>query len=58
MCDGRSRCVMSSVEEYQSLKHRDRRVLSLDDLTDEDLAAIAKAKVSDEYVFLDKEVED
>ena len=56
--NGRPRLVMMSVEEYQRLKRRDRLVLNLDDLTDEDLAAIAKAKVPDEYAHLNKEVED
>ncbi len=56
--NGRPRLVMMSVEEYQRLKRRDRQVLSLDEFTDEDLAAIAGAKVPDEYAHLDKEVED
>lgn len=56
--NGRPRLVMMSVEEYQRLKRRDRQVLSLDDLADEDLAAIAKTKVPDEYAHLNKEVED
>jgi len=53
--NGRPRLVMMSVEEYRRLKRRDREVLSLDDLTDDDLAAIAKSKVPDEYAQLDEE---
>ena len=56
--NGRPRLVMMSVEEYQRLKRRDRQVMSLDEFTDEDLTAIASAKVPDEYAHLDKEVED
>lgn len=56
--NGRARLVMMSVEEYQRLKRRDRQVLRLDDLTDEDLAAIAKAKVPDEFTHLNEEVKD
>ena len=56
--NGRPRLVMMSVEEYQRLKRRDRQVLSLDEFTDEDLAAIADAKVPDEYAHLNKDVED
>ena len=56
--NGRPRLVMMSVEEYQRLKRRDRRVLGLEDLTDDDLAAIADAKVPDEYAHLDAELKD
>ena len=38
--DGRERTVMISVEEYRRLKRRDRRVMSLEDFTDEDIAAL------------------
>jgi len=56
--NGRARLVLMSVEEYQRLKRRDRQVLSLDDFTDEDLAAIAEAKVPAKYAYLDKELDD
>ena len=56
--NGRARLVLMSVEEYQRLKRRDRQVLSIDEFTDEDLAAIAKAKVPDEYAHLNKDLED
>ena len=38
--NGRDRVVMISVEEYRRLKRRDREVLSIDDFTDADIAAI------------------
>ncbi|MGB5093590.1 MAG: type II toxin-antitoxin system Phd/YefM family antitoxin [Parvibaculum sp.] len=56
--NGRPRLVMMSVEEYQRLKRRDRQVLTLDDFSDADLAAIAEAEVPAEYAYLDKEIED
>lgn len=40
MRNGRDRVVMISVEEYRRLKRRDRQVLSIDDFTDADIAAI------------------
>jgi PHD/YefM family antitoxin component YafN of YafNO toxin-antitoxin module len=56
--NGRPRLVMMAIEEYQRLKRRDRRVLGLEDFTDEDLAAIANAKVPEEYAYLDEELKD
>ncbi len=41
--NGRDRTVLLSVEEYQRLKSRDRKVMSLSDFTDEDIAAIERA---------------
>jgi len=38
--NGRDRMVMISVEEYRRLKRRDRQVLSIDEFTDADIAAI------------------
>jgi len=42
--NGRDRTVMISVEEYRRLKRRDRQVMGLGDFTDDDIAAIKKAK--------------
>lgn len=56
--NGRERLVLLSVEEYQRLKRRDRRVFRIEDVTDEQLAAIAQAKVPDEYAYLDDELKD
>lgn len=38
--NGRERTVMISIDEYRRLKRRDRQVLSLDDFTDADIAAV------------------
>jgi prevent-host-death family protein len=42
--NGRDRTVLISVEEYRRLKRRDRQVMGLDDFTDDDIAAVKKAK--------------
>lgn len=54
---GRDRLVMVSAAEFDRLKKRDRRVVRIEDLTDEDLALIAQAEVSAEYAHLDAELE-
>jgi prevent-host-death family protein len=56
--NGRERLVLLSVEEYQRLKRRDRRVFRTVDLPDEWIEAIEKAKVPDEYAHLDAELKD
>jgi PHD/YefM family antitoxin component YafN of YafNO toxin-antitoxin module len=43
--NGRDRLVVLSAEEYARLKRRDRRVVRAGDLSDEDIALIAKAEV-------------
>jgi prevent-host-death family protein len=47
--NGRDRLVVLSVEEYERLLRRDRRVLLAGELTDEELALIAKAEVPSEH---------
>ncbi len=42
--NGRERTVMISVEEYHRLKRRDRRVMGLEDFTDEDIAALEEIR--------------
>jgi hypothetical protein len=44
---------MLSAEEYARLKRRDRRVVRLEDFTDEEMALIAKADVRPEDAHLD-----
>jgi prevent-host-death family protein len=56
--DGRDRLVLLSVEEYERLKLRDRRVVRHEDFTDEEMALIAKADVPAEYAHLDAELKD
>jgi hypothetical protein len=50
--------VLLSVEEYERLKRRDRRVVRLEDFTNEEMALIAKADVPTEYAHLDAELKD
>ncbi len=56
--NGRDRLVMLSAEEYARLKRRDRRVVRLEDFTDEEMALIAKADVPVEDAHLDAELKD
>jgi PHD/YefM family antitoxin component YafN of YafNO toxin-antitoxin module len=56
--NGRDRLVMLSAEEYARLKRRDRRVVRLEDFTDEEMALIANAEVPAKYAHLDAELKD
>ena len=56
--NGRDRLVLMSVEEYERLKRRDRRVVRLEDFTDEEMALIAAADVPAERAYLDAELKD
>ena len=56
--NGRDRLVMLSAEEYARLKRRDRRVVRLEDFTDEEMALIAKAEMPAELSHLDDELKD
>jgi prevent-host-death family protein len=56
--NGRDRLVLLSVEEYERLKRRDRRVVRLEDFTDEEMALIAKEDVPPEHARLDAELKD
>ena len=56
--NGRDRLVLMSVEEYERLKRRDRRVVRLEDFTDEEMARIAAADVPAEQAYLDAELKD
>ena len=56
--NGRDRLVLLSVEEYERLKRRDRRVVRLEDFTDEEMALIARSEVPAEYAYLDAELKD
>lgn len=53
---GQDEIVMVSADEYERLKRRDREVLTLADLTDDDVAEIMKARVPAKYKHLDKEL--
>ena len=54
--NGRERVVLLSAAEYRRLKRLDRQVLSVGELSDEDLAAIAAAEVPTEYASLNSEL--
>jgi PHD/YefM family antitoxin component YafN of YafNO toxin-antitoxin module len=56
--NGRDRLVVLSVEEYARLKRRDRRVVRTGELSDADIARIAKAEVPAEHAHLDEELRD
>jgi PHD/YefM family antitoxin component YafN of YafNO toxin-antitoxin module len=50
--NGRDRLVMLSAEEYERLKSRDRRVVGVEDVTDEDAELISGAEVPAEHADL------
>jgi PHD/YefM family antitoxin component YafN of YafNO toxin-antitoxin module len=56
--NGRDQLVILSAEEYARLKRRDRRVVRLEDFTDEEMALIANAEVSAADAHLDVELKD
>ena len=55
--NGRERVVMISVDEYRTLKRRDRDVLRAGDLSDGELAAIEKTEMDPRHADLDKELQ-
>jgi PHD/YefM family antitoxin component YafN of YafNO toxin-antitoxin module len=56
--NGRDRLVVLSAEEYERLSRRDRRVIRAGELSDEEVALIAKAEVPAEHAHLDDELKD
>ena len=56
--NGRDRLVILSADEYARLKRRDRRVVRLEDFSDDEMALIAQAEVPAEYAHLDTELKD
>lgn len=54
--NGRDRTVLISVEEYQRLKRRDRDVLTLDDFTDADIAALEATRAPETSKAFDDEL--
>ena len=56
--NGRDRLVVLSAGEYLRLKRRDRRVISLEDFTEAEMALIAKAQVPPGHEHLDEELKD
>lgn len=55
--NGRDKVVLLSAEEYDRLKHRDRQVLRVEELSSADLEAIATATPPAEAASFDNEVE-
>lgn len=55
---GRDRLVMVSADEYERLRRRDRRAFRAEELSEDDIALIAKAEVPTEYADLDEELGD
>jgi prevent-host-death family protein len=56
--NGRDRLVVLSAAEYERLRRRDRWVLGAGELTDSEIALIAKAEVPAEHAHLDEELKD
>jgi PHD/YefM family antitoxin component YafN of YafNO toxin-antitoxin module len=56
--NGRDRLVELSAEEYARLKRRDRRVVRLEDFTDEEMALIARANGEPKDAHLNEELKD
>jgi len=50
--------VVISADEYNRLQRRDRRVIAVGELTEEEIALVAKAEVPVEYAHLDEELKD
>lgn len=55
--DGQTDVVILSAEEYARLKRRDRQALRVEELTDEELEAIANAQPTPESALYDHECE-
>ncbi len=56
--NGRDRLVMLSADEYERLKRRDRRVVRLEDFTEDEMALIARTETRAEDAHLDSELKD
>ena len=54
--NGRERTVMISVEEYHRLKRRDRRVMTLEDFTEADIAALEATRAPESAKVFDDEL--
>lgn len=53
--NGRDRLVLLSAEEYERLRRRDRRAVLPEELTEEEVAAIATAEVNPRHAHLNEE---
>lgn len=55
--NGREKYVFLSAEEYHRLKRRDRQVLGIEELSEQDIRDIAVAQVPKEYEYLNELLE-
>ena len=55
--NGQERTVLISMEEYNRLRRRDRRVMGLDDFTESDIAALEATKAPADTKAFDGEME-
>lgn len=55
---GRDSLVLLSAEEYRRLKKRDREVLHVSELSDEDMQAIMSAEIPEETAAFDHELKE
>ncbi|MDH5722754.1 MAG: type II toxin-antitoxin system Phd/YefM family antitoxin [Alphaproteobacteria bacterium] len=56
--NGREKYVFLSSEEYHRLKRRDREVLGVEELNEDDIRDIAAAQVPAEYAYLNDLLDD
>ena len=56
--NGRDRFVVVSAEEYERLRRRDRRAFRAEELSEADIALIAKTEMAPEHAYLDEELGD
>ena len=54
--NGRERLVMLSAEEYRKLRRRAREVIKVEDLSDAEVAQIAKGRMDPRHDHLDAEL--
>lgn len=54
---GRDSLVLLSADEYRRLKKRDREVLHVSEMSDEDIQAIMSAEIPEETAAFDHELE-
>jgi PHD/YefM family antitoxin component YafN of YafNO toxin-antitoxin module len=54
--NGRDRLVLVSADEYARLKRRDRRAILPEELTEEEITAIATAEMDPKHEHLNEEV--
>lgn len=56
--NGRDRLVLISSEEYERMRRRDRRVIKVEDMSDEEIEEIMQQRVPEEYDYLNEELKD